>query len=98
MKTSQGLLIFVVLLILSFQAFALQNSIPSSGEYFRRIAESRRLQGVEAGYKIGYYTQILDHFNYRGNKTWQHRYVYNDTFWSGPKNLGKSENNEDQFL
>ncbi|CAA0827079.1 alpha/beta-Hydrolases superfamily protein, partial [Striga hermonthica] len=38
-------------------------------------------------YKEKFYTQILDHFNFNPNsyKTFQQKYLINDTFWGGPK-------------
>ncbi|XP_052172978.1 uncharacterized protein LOC127788569 [Diospyros lotus] len=39
-------------------------------------------------YRIKFFTQILDHFNYhpQSYQTFQQRYLINDTFWDGPKN------------
>ncbi|EOY08370.1 Alpha/beta-Hydrolases superfamily protein isoform 2 [Theobroma cacao] len=38
-------------------------------------------------YKARYFTQILDHFNFnpKSYQTFQHRYLINDTYWSGPE-------------
>lgn len=42
-------------------------------------------------YETAYFNQTLDHYNYYqgiNSETWQQRYLYNDTFWSGADELG----------
>jgi len=42
-------------------------------------------------YSVGYFTQVVDHFNYGfgsdATLQWNMRYLYNDTYWGGKSRL-----------
>ncbi|XP_056689396.1 uncharacterized protein [Spinacia oleracea] len=40
---------------------------------------------TDIGLKVSYYTQKLDHFQHQESRTFQQRFVVNDTLWAGAK-------------
>ncbi|KAL5580173.1 hypothetical protein UlMin_012615 [Ulmus minor] len=57
------------------------------GETFRHDPETLSLTSVSDDFETYFYTQTLDHFNYRPESynTFQQRYVINSKYWGGAK-------------
>lgn len=70
---------------------AITPRFPSSSiihpEKFSSSSFSTKSKSKNGLYKTKYFTQILDHFNYnpQSYKTFQQRYLINDTYWGGAK-------------